>query len=1028
MNLSRLAIRRIVGTMVITALICGLGVFFLRGQSVDMLPQIVFPLVRVRIAYPGASPEEIETNVTRRLEALVAATEDALKVVSTVSEGSSRTDIYFAFGRDMDAALNDVRARLDRLVNLPEEVERPVVSKADPSQMPILNLGLSSDQRDEIELNRWADRELTDLFMGVEGLAAVTVSGGKLREIKVVFKPDKLARYELNIAQVIARLAEENIDLPGGYITAGKQELTVRLAARLRDLNDIRGVIVTNREGVPIRLSQVASVSDTYADQRVMVRMNGNPSVMLSFTKQPNANTVAVCEAVKKKLGDLEKSGQIPKDVSAIVIFDQSYYIRNSINSVSTALLIGGGLAVLVVYLFLGSFIRTAIVAAAVPISLCFTFFLMGLMGITINMISLGGLVLGVGMLLDNSIVMLENITRHQKQKADRLAAAEEASDEVGSAVVASTLTNLAAVLPFLMISGLIVLLFRDLILTISIAISASLLTALTVVPTLAGRLTKYSRQQEKLGDRVNRRMADIYVGWLKPVLRHRWLVVGALLLAACGCYFCLRSAGTEFIPQTDDGRTGVSIRMPPGTALEVTDDLARRLEKEIREADGSVERIYSSVGGFWFGGGVSQNSNRASINIQLKDRSQRKVSTADFTNKVRALAKKYEQDGAVISIYRSRMRGMRLGATEEDVEIKLFGPEIPRLKEYAEQVMDRIRPIPGIVNLDTSLDISRPELQLFLDREKMSNLGLSAQRVGETVGATLNGVVATRFTDPRFQEDFDVRVIYEREKFPSLDAIRNILIYTPTGMAVRLGEIARPESGLGPAAIQRENQSRLVRVLADAAPGFSAGTVTEAARRALADFRLPEPYRLEIGGEAESIAESNRTLLAAALLAVFLVFGIMAVQFESLRDPLVIMFTVPFAVMGAIFSLTVTGTAFSSVVFLGIILLIGVAVNNGIVMVNYFGILRRDHGKGVYEAVIEGAPTRLRPVLMTGITTIFGLLPLSLGIGEGSEVLVPLGIAVIGGMVLATILTLFVIPSVYLIINKTSRMSAAGK
>ncbi|MFH1347236.1 MAG: efflux RND transporter permease subunit [Candidatus Margulisiibacteriota bacterium] len=1018
MNLSRLAIKRIVGTMVITTLICGLGIFFLRGQSVDMLPQIIFPLVRVRIAYPGASPEEIETNVTRRLESLVAATEDALKVVSTVSEGTSRTDIYFAFGRDMDSALNDVRARLDRLSNLPDDVERPIVSKADPSQMPVMNLGLSSAKRNETELNRWADKELSDLFMGIEGLAAVTVSGGKSREIKVIFRPASLARYELSVSQVIARLAEENIDLPGGYITAGKQELTVRLAARLRDLNDIRNVIVANREAVPIRLSQVATVSDTYADQRVMVRINGIPSVMLNFTKQPNANTVAVCEAIKKKLADLKRNGLIPEDITVTQIYDQSYYIRNSINSVSSALLIGGGLAVLVVFLFLGSIIRTVIVAAAVPISLCFTFFLMGMMGITINMISLGGLVLGVGMLLDNSIVMLENITRHQKQKADRMAAAEEASDEVGSAVVASTLTNLAAVLPFLMISGIVVMLFRDLILTISIAIFASLLTALTVVPTLASRLARYSRGQAKLGDRVNQRMADIYLGSLKPVLRHRFLIVGALLLAACGCYFCLRSAGTEFIPQIDDGRVNLSIRMPPGTALEVTDGLARGLEKDIRESDGDVERIYSSVGGFWFGGGVSQFSNRGHITIQLKDRGERNGTTANFEKKVRELAKHYEQDGAEFSIHRSRMRGMRLGAAEEDVEIKLFGPEIPKLKEYADEVMSRIKAVPGIVNLDTSLDLSRPELQITLDRQRMSDFGLSAQRVGETIDATLNGVVATRFTDPRYNEDFDVRVIYEREKFPSLDAVKNIMIYTPTGMAVRLGSIARLQSGLGPAAIERENQSRLVSVLADAAPGFDAGSVTDAARKALADFRLPEPYRMEIGGEAESIAESNRTLLAAALLALFLVFGIMAVQFESLRDPLVIMFTVPFAVMGAIFSLTVTGTAFSAVVFLGIILLIGVAVNNGIVMVNYFGILRRDHGKDVYEAVLEGAPTRLRPVLMTSITTIFGLLPLSLGIGEGSEVLVPLGIAVIGGMMLATILTLFVIPSVYLIFN----------
>jgi len=337
---------------------------------------------------------------------------------------------------------------------------------------------------------------------------------------------------------------------------------------------------------------------------------------------------------------------------------------------------------------------------------------------------------------------------------------------------------------------------------------------------------------------------------------------------------------------------------------------------------------------------------------------------------------------------------------------------------------MARISKVPGITNLDTSLDLSRPELHIDLDRKKMSNFGLSALQVGETVSATLNGIIATRYTDPRYEEDFDVRVIYDRDKFSDLDAVKKLTLYTPYGFAVSLGEVAAVRQALGPASIERENQSRLVRVLADVEPGYSAGDVTEAVKKELAGYKLPELYRFEIGGEAESMAESNRSLLTASLLALFLVFGVMAVQFESLRDPLVIMFTVPFAVMGAIFSLTLTGIPFSAVVFLAIIILIGVAVNNGIVMVNYFGILRRDQGKNVHEAVIEGAPTRLRPVLMTSITTIFGLVPLSLGIGEGSEVLIPLGVAVIGGMLLATLLTLFVIPSVYLIFNPERQKS----
>ena len=402
MNLSHLAIRRIVGTLVITVLFCGLGVFFLSGQSVDLLPQITYPLVKISVTYPGASPEEIENNITRPLETLVSASEDSIKTISTITEGQSLTEVYFKYGTDMEAALNEVRSRLDRLTNLPDEVERPVVRKADPSQLPVLDLGLASNQRDEVELNSWADKELSKLFMGIEGLAGATVSGGKVREIAVVFSPEELAMHELTVAQIIASLARENVDIPGGYITAGKREITVRLAARYGSLDDIRNVVVADREGVPIRLAHVARVIDSHADQRVIVRVNGKPSVLLSFLKQPTANTVAVCEAVKKKIAALKAQGLIPADVESRVVNDQSYYIRNSISSVGSSLLIGGGLAVLVVFLFLGSIIRTLIVTIAIPVSLLVTFFLMGLFGITINMISLGGLVLGVGMLLDN--------------------------------------------------------------------------------------------------------------------------------------------------------------------------------------------------------------------------------------------------------------------------------------------------------------------------------------------------------------------------------------------------------------------------------------------------------------------------------------------------------------------------------------------------------------------------------------------------------------------------------------------------
>lgn len=1022
MNLSHLSIRRIVGTLVITVLLCGLGIYSLRSQSVDMLPRLTYPLVMIRVSYPGASPGEVENNITKKIEAAVASTEDALRLTSTVTEGLSRTYLYFDYSKDIDIALNDVRARLDRVQNLPDDALDPVIRKADPSQAPVIDLALSSDKRDEVELRTWAENEFSELFMGIQGLASNFASGGRVREIHVVFDPDKLAGYELSTENVLTTLARENIEAPGGYITSKGKEFSVRLLTKFQDLKDIRNVIIANREGELVRLKDVARVVDTFQDQRVIVRLDGKSAVLLRFLKQPNANTVAVCDGIKEKIEQLRRRGLIPEDIQTAIVSDQSFYIQNSIKSVSEALIFGGLLAILAVFLFLGSIIRTLIVAIAVPVSLLVTFFFMGIFGITINMISLGGLVLGVGMLIDNSIIMLENIARRQKMDGNRVQAAEEGSSEVGSAIVASTLTNLAAVLPFILVSGVIILLFRDLIVTISIAIVASLLTALTVVPALSARLTKYSRGQKGFSERLSEKLSSGYSGALVVALKYRWLVIGLILVSMTACFFCWKNVGTEFLPAIDDGRVTLVITLPVGTALSRTDGLSRKFENLVRQKFPDVDTLYSSVGGFWQGGGVNEFSNRASIYIQLKPRGDRKISTPQFIKSLRQLIKKQKIAGANFKLARSRIRGLRLSAAEEDIEIKLFGPDIGKLDQYAEQIIDIVKPVEGVTNLDTSLDISSPELHLSINRSKMSDFGLSAQLVADTVRTAITGYSSTRYTDPRLGEDFDIRVVYDRRKLKGVKDIENILLYAPSGVTVRLGEIAAVKSSFGPVSIERENQIKVIRILADVATDFSVGQVTRDAQKALADLKLPEPYRIEYGGEAESIAESNRALMATALLAIFLVFGIMAVQFESLRDPLVIMFTVPFAVMGAIFALGVTGIPFSAVVFLGIILLIGIAVNDGIVMVNYFDILRRDRGKGVYESVIEGAPARLRPVLMTSITTIFGLIPISLGLGEGSEILAPLGVAVIGGMVLATFLTLFVIPSMYLIFNPERR------
>ncbi len=1019
MNLSSLSIKRPVGVFTVTLAVIVLGLFFLNSLSVDLLPRITYPMIRIVIDWKGASPNEVEENIAKRVEASVATAEDAVKVVSNSINGTVSMDVYFDFGKDMDIALQDTRAKLDLVRNLlPLDADEPKIFKADPSQLPIVEIAVFSSVKDERELRQWVENDVSNYFLGIPGLGSVVTSGGRIREIQVLFDQRKLQTLELSAEQVVNTLKAENIEAPAGRATFSKKEYSVRLLAKYKDVDDISNIIVANREGRYVHLADIAKVTDSYAEQRVLTRLNGQPCVMMNFFKQPNANTVSIASKIEKKAKQLRAKKILPDDVGYAVASSQAYYIVNSIRNVGSSAVIGGILAIFVIGLFLYSIKRTFIISMAIPVSILGTFILMGLSGLTLNIFSLGGLVLAVGMLLDNSIVMIENITRHQKDSPDPKEAARIGSGEVIRALTASTLTNVAAIVPFFLIKGVSSLLFRDLTITVTVAFLVSLLVSLTVVPCLSAYLIKNdaSKNSGPLKKYFMDRMSATYKSLLQTVLKHRILVFSTAAGMLIVSVLMFKQLGKEFLPSIDDGKITVRMKLPTGTALQVTDPLTKRLESIMKTLPG-VKSIYAISGGYWLRRNVYEKANEAEIQLQLVDKSTRPLPTARVIKMLQKKIKEENLPKVKVKVMRTPMRGIRTTSTS-DVDIRIKGYNLDTLYSVAKDIQDRIKDIPGLSNTDVSLDFAEPELHVILDRKKMNDLGLSARSVADTLRMAVYGSVNTQFTDTALSVDYDIRLLVNPVALNTRESIENIALYPRSGASVRLKDIAKVEVAEGPVQIDRENQVRLIGVTGDAVEK-NVGMLNEEIKKILSQVTIPEGYSLEYGGEAESIRESNRQLLIVIALAVFLVFAVMAVQFESLLDPLVIMVSLPLALVGAVVLLFITHTPFGATVFLGLILLVGIVVNNAIVLVEYIHTLRREKGLSIYEAVTEAAPVRLRPILMTSLTTIVGLIPLAFGWGEGLEMLRPMAIVMIGGLLSSTLLTLFVVPSLYITFHR---------
>lgn len=1019
------AIAHPIGTLMLTSTLLVLGSIYIGRLPVDLLPRIVYPQVRVNVNNPGVEPVVLEETVAKPLESALATVEGVQRLQTNVNEGSVSIELNFSYGTNVDIALQNAATAVERVRSrLPIEASAPTVSKSDPSQMQIYQVAFSSNERDLVSLRQWIDQRLRPQLLGVEGVAAIDISGGLVREVQVELDPERLRGFGLAVSDVLGSLAGENQNIAGGRVIAPDREIVSRTTGRFTSIDEIRGVLLTGAGGARVPLGDVATVRDTSADQRFWARLNGNPAVRIGIQKQPDANTVAVVDGIRAQMGRLESSQFIPRDIIYQVTYDQSGFIRDALNSVRNSALIGAFLAALVVLLFLRSIRKTFIIAVSIPLAIMATFMMMGAGGLTLNIMSLGGLALGTGLLLDNAIVMLENIYRRREMDGlDPEEGAHVGAAEVTSAVLATTTTNIASVAPFLLIVGLAALIFRELILTISFAIIASLPLALTLVPMLAAQLGKVKfksgledNRMLLAFDRWFTRMGERYETGATWVVSHKFVVLGTVLLVAGALFQSAKSIPTEFLPQVDDGSVGAFVRLAPGSTPAQTDRITREVEGIVAKMP-HVEAVFATAGGFLYGGASSANAGRGSLDILLKPVSQRSMSADQWVRTLQDSINARGFAGARIGVRPPRIRGLRTSSSGEAVSVAILGDELNTLNDIALAVARRVQGIPGLENFQNPQDEGSPLLSIELDRERARARGLNVQQVGTSVRTALDGTVATRYAEGNFE--YDVRVFFPRGRFQSTSDMMDIPLVATRGAApIRLGDVADVRTVLGPNGITRVNQSRQVQINGDVITEVATvGAVTDSIRARLSELELPDGYGIIIGGEQEAIDESNAQLLLVIVLAIFLVFVVLAVQYESITNPLVILAAVPLAMMGVIVILLLTGTPFSAPVTLGMIMLAGIVVNNSILLVefaeNFFA-----EGHTRTESIVKAGSARLRPIMMTTFTSLVGTLPLALGLGEGGELMRPLAIAVVGGLTMSTFLTLFVVPCTYLIVH----------
>ncbi len=1043
MKISAIAIRRHIGTLMLTLAVIVVGIFFIFRLQVDLLPAITYPRIGLRVNVPGVSPEIAVEEVTKPLESALTATEGVVQVVSNTREGSVRIDLYFAPGGNIDRALNDATATFNRNRNrLPNLVTEARLFKYDPSQLPIYEFALESDSLDDLALKIFADEELSRELSVIPGVATVDVSGGVDEEVRVELDLKRLQALGIGVNQILNALTIRNQDIAGGRLRGEAGEPLIRTVGKFQSAEEIRNLSLDLGQGDlgrnKVYLRDIATITDGKAEQRVFVSLNGKPAVKITIQKQPDANTVTVIERVKEKLAWLQESGVISEDMELVTTRDESGFIINSISNVAIAGTTGTILAAVAVFIFLGSLRQTFIIVLAIPLATLAAIILMKLFGLSINIFSLGGLALGVGIVVDNSIVMLENIalavenrnrarlapslSQDYPQKENNLIkTAERASEEVESALIASTTTNLVAVLPFLLVGGLFSLLFRELILTISFAIAASLLLAVTVVPMLASRLLTISYSSNLVRFPLLVWFNQSFIGitnsygyLLKGILRHRLLSITLVFLILGGSSVGLaQNIPQEILPRINTGQTQMFASFPPGTNLETNRKVMKAVD-DVLLSQPETEYVFTSAGGFLFGNATIENLLRSSSTITLKPGSDIEA----FVERVNREFQKLNLVNIRLRLFPQSVRGLNLNNSPArgDIDLILQGKDTTLLEETGQKILKILDERATLARFRADTDLRQPEIKINPNLARMADLGITLTQLGNTVQTAISGSVPTQLQ--REDRLIDIRVQLDQDSRQSLAQLQQLPLFTDNNSPTRLQDVATLTIGKAPGEIQRINQRSVYIMVGNLTQGASLSQALAETQAIIQDIELPSGVSLLPSYAAASNQQIQSALRVLGGLAVFLVFVVMAVQYNSLVDPLVILLTVPLALAGGIIGLYVTQTAIGATVLIGAVLLVGIVVNNAIVMVELANQLYFTGKYSRTTAIIQAATSRLRPILMTTITTVLGMFPLALGIGEGSEFLQPLGVVVFSGLALATGLTLVIIPCFYVLLH----------
>ena len=1023
MSIPRLAIERPVTMFMLSGVIILIGALSLMRLPVDLMPDISLPSITVRVGYPGVGPLEIEELITRPLEQALSAVAGLERIESTSQEGSSRVTLNFAWGTELNEAADDVRNRLDRVRGrFPEEAEAPIMFKFDANTFPIMGVGVEGDF-DRVRLREIAEHDLSQRLERVPGVASVTVDGGLRRQIHVLLSKEKIRALNLSADRVVNLLRTENQNIPLGEIDEGDRTYLVRSQGQFENLNEIRDLVVLTDGGVPVYMKDIAEVKDSTEDFRSFTRINGRPGVRLRITKQSGTNTVEIARGVHAEVGRINR--EVP-GIQLTVLDDSAVFINRAINSVKEHALIGGVLVMLIIFLFLRDLRATFIVFTSIPISVIGTFALLYFNGYTLNTMTFGGLALGIGMIVDASIVVLENTFRHMEHGKSRMQASIEGSEEVWSAILASTLTHIAVFVPLLFLSGVSSILFKQLSVVVMFSLTMSLFVAVTIVPVLCSRLLKLPPPKEERRGLVGRlyttsenflnSMDERYSRLIHLALHHRPTVIGVGTAAVVFAILMLGTIGFELMPQADEGEVQVTAELPVGTRIERLEEAGIRLETLAKEYVPEAETVIVQAGG---GGGFQMGgSNRVQMTLRLvtKDKRQRssEIIARDLNRQLPGII-----PGVIIQTRASggnqQFNRITGGGESSRVALEIRGDDLRQAQMVAQSAKAVMDKVPEVRNARVGRDDGRPELAIQVDRPKAALLGLSVTGVANSIRTSVGGTQAAYFREAG--NEYPIVVRLREEDRERVEDLNDLLIGTQQGQVLQAKNLLTLRNQAGPTEIQRKNQERIIRVSAE--PETTLSEALAAINARLSEVRVPQDFSVGFGAEAEEQAKAFAQLRLMLVLAIILVYAVMASQYESLRDPFIIMFSVPLAAIGVVLALKLTGTSFSLQAYIGVIMLAGIVVSNAILLVDYTNVLRRRDGIPLREAVETAGRVRLRPILMTSLATMLGLVPMALGIGEGAELQAPLARVVIGGLLASTMITLVFVPTVYTIFEE---------